>query len=674
MEAKVFSQTKLDSKYLYQIILSFIKIKNFKLELFKYSKKYQKKLDIRLIDYKNAYLSNNSINFNPFFTFKKNFNKIEDKNILNEDLDNYLKKLNIDFDSIEEYAINSYENKNNNNQIKIDIYSPFFDSLLKKDFNKNFEVKIPMDKIEKFNLKNDYISAIEKINNSGLDKNYPCIYFKYKNPNDINFLNDLKLNFKLIKKLKLKRINDIEANEKMKIETDSIDSQTFSNFYKTLFSLPDIQNNLIDLDLKINQQNKKLYIPESFQEINNFKSLQNLFIDGYNFENAFVLKLFNLQKLELIDVKNFEFDESNIFNLKDLLIFGSEKGKSNSKINNFPKLESLKFINDSSYINKFDFKSSKFLKTLVIDCDNFVQINDDDLSSLNCLEEVKITNGDNREEAIKKLLLIKNLKKATIFFNIDDDILQDIQGENLSLEIFEIQKVRRICELFSFQKLFPNIKQILIHSYKTMYDTSGFWCGTCIREYRGKSIPSSILLEDNKDCKTDKIYLTGGGCKYIGLSCTSYENLKEIIIDLENKIRSISLPILFDTNKRYDSLINFTLYNKVNSGDYEINISLLKNIYNNIDNMPKLKIFKLECYTRNVDKDFYNDFIRKLLSLNLDEIVLLVKFNVSSIKKYSKQELREIYPNINHLDFSNISIYNLGDGRDETRRNFGFLF
>ena len=202
------NKAKLNSKYLLQLIFSFIKIKNFKLELFKYSKEYQKKLDIRKINYINAYLSNSNINFEPYFTFKKEFNAIEDKDILKKGLDNYLKKLNIDFDSIEEYAINSYENEDNNNQIKIDIFSPFFDSLFKKKYYKNFEIKIPMDKIEKFNLQKDYISIIEKVNKSGLDKNYPGIYFKYKNPNDIDFIKDLKLNFKLIKKLKLKRIND----------------------------------------------------------------------------------------------------------------------------------------------------------------------------------------------------------------------------------------------------------------------------------------------------------------------------------------------------------------------------------------------------------------------------------------------------------------------------------
>ena len=60
--------------------------------------------------------------------------------------------------------------------------------------------------------------------------------------------------------------------------------------------------------------------------------------------------------------------------------------------------------------------------------------------------------------------------------------------------------------------------------------------------------------------------------------------------------------------------------------------------------------------------------------MKLDQIVLLVKFKVSGLKKYSRKELKEIYQNINHLDFSNIAIYNLGDGKEEFRPSFDFLF
>ena len=243
------------------------------------------------------------------------------------------------------------------------------------------------------------------------------------------------------------------------------------------------------------------------------------------------------------------------------------------------------------------------------------------------------------------------------------------------MEIFVVQNASSVCKLPKLQKLFPNIKNIIIHSNKTMYDTSGYWCLTCIRERRGKAIPSNIDFQENKDCKTDKIHLLGGGCKYIGFSCTSYENVKEIIVDIKNRIKTITLPLLFDTDRKYNSLTNFTFINECTPRGYHIDISILKSIYNNIDNMPKLKIFKLKCYTSKIDEEFYNDFIRKLLSLKLEQIVLLVKFKASGLKKYSKQELKEIYPNINHLDFSKIAIYNLGDGKEYFRPSLDdFIF
>ena len=283
MENITATSEKINSKYLYEIIFSFIKIKNLKLELFKYSKKYQKKLNIKLTDYIKEYFSSQrKVNLKPFFSFKNNFDKVEDKNILINNLDNYLKELNVNFDFIEEYVINSYENK----EIKIDIYSPFYDSLLKNGTTKkNLTIKIPIEKIKNFDLKNDYISAIGKLNNSKIDDmNYPYINITYNNPNDINYLTELKLDFHKIKQLKLKDKENLkEQSEEKKGDTDNnnkiLEKITYDTFYKTLFALPDIQNVLIDLNLKISEKkgyNENISIPSSFEEINNLLKILNL--------------------------------------------------------------------------------------------------------------------------------------------------------------------------------------------------------------------------------------------------------------------------------------------------------------------------------------------------------------------------------------------------------------
>ena len=89
--------------------------------------------------------------------------------------------------------------------------------------------------------------------------------------------------------------------------------------------------------------------------------------------------------------------------------------------------------------------------------------------------------------------------------------------------------------------------------------------------------------------------------------------------------------------------------------------------------MPNLKYFELYCFTKDKIESFYIKFIIKLLSLNIDEIYLSIKYerqiigNVidygqwkkkyeSDNKEYSKNELKEFYPSINFNNYKNICI------------------
>ena len=58
MEDKSHAFDKIKSKLIFKIILSFLPNQYYKLELFKYSKKFQNKLGINLNDYKIAHLVN----------------------------------------------------------------------------------------------------------------------------------------------------------------------------------------------------------------------------------------------------------------------------------------------------------------------------------------------------------------------------------------------------------------------------------------------------------------------------------------------------------------------------------------------------------------------------------------------------------------------------------------
>ena len=114
-------------------------------------------------------------------------------------------------------------------------------------------------------------------------------------------------------------------------------------------------------------------------------------------------------------------------------------------------------------------------------------------------------------------------------------------------------------------------------------------------------------IKENPKCKTNQIQLRGGENRKIKLSIQSYESLKEIKFDFDNEIINIkeSFPIFNDNSSIiFKSLTHFHFI----SYDYKgINYSILNNIYNNIDNMPNLKEFELNCYSKDIDECFYKN-------------------------------------------------------------------
>ena len=104
------------------------------------------------------------------------------------------------------------------------------------------------------------------------------------------------------------------------------------------------------------------------ENLNNFKSLGILYLNGFQFETTFILKLKNLRELKLQYCENILFDEEDIFlNLKTLNLLESNF-KLPNKLLKLPELEVLKCENiNSVFLNKFDFSLIKKLKILIID-------------------------------------------------------------------------------------------------------------------------------------------------------------------------------------------------------------------------------------------------------------------------------------------------------------------
>ena len=100
---------------------------------------------------------------------------------------------------------------------------------------------------------------------------------------------------------------------------------------------------------------------------------------------------------------------------------------------------------------------------------------------------------------------------------------------------------------------------------------------------------SNLEIKVNKICKINDFYLflnNGNNAKFY---CASYEDLIKVNLSLESRVENIKdcFPIFNDKCKViFKSLIDFNFYMPI---EYEINLALLKNIYNNLDNMPNLK-------------------------------------------------------------------------------------
>ena len=648
---------KIKSKMIFKTIFSFMPNQYYKLKLFKNSKKFQSKFGIELKDYKIAHIvKNKSIELKKYFSFKDNFEKVEDKANLKTNLENDLNKLNLNIDlkSFVECALNYfYDEDNDKNGIKLDIYSPFYEYILKGGMKEQIiELIIPIDKIMNFQLKNDYLSAIEKLNHSAINKDDIWVNYIYNNYDELNYLIDLKFNFKLIKNIALIKEKENKTNEDNK---NNIQETLCDKLDKTVFSLPDIQNNLTGLDLRISNHDKNVSI--SLEGINNLKSLKNLIISNYDLKIPFTLKLFNLAQLQLFEVNNISFDENTEYNIVKLVINESSINKPNELIN-FPNLEDFRIFK-CSFQENINFKNLKKLKTIYTESNILAKIKDEDISSLTTLDEIFIFNAFyENKEMVKKLLLFPNIEKLSIISgSIVSEDLKDIKGKNLSLKKLKMKYIQRECDLNDFQIIFPNVNKIIINSIETPMEIHP-WCGTCQREQRGKNYKTRIIIEENKECNTDKICIIGGGCSIISLLCNSFENLKELYIDIENMIKCFTVPIFDEKNKLiFKSLETFSFCISRRSKDI-LSGDTLKIISNNVNKMPNLKTFRLSCCLTKFEEKIYLELIKKILLLNLDEIYLLIRigtftnadyflgftneentYDYNSYERYSKKEL-----------------------------------
>ena len=179
----------------------------FKLNLFKYSKLFQKKLDIDLNDYKYKYFDQ----FGIIFSYSR-FNSFEEvinnKKILYEEVENFLKIKNTSIDELIDIYKKYFEknkakqkkadldiinNKEINSDEYYDIYSPFSEILLNYY---DYPLKIHLHLIKQYNLFEDYISFLK-------NKKSTNLFFELEKFEEIQILREIELDVSKLKKLKI---------------------------------------------------------------------------------------------------------------------------------------------------------------------------------------------------------------------------------------------------------------------------------------------------------------------------------------------------------------------------------------------------------------------------------------------------------------------------------------
>jgi len=620
---------RISSKFILRLIPEYIKDKNFIFKLFAYSNYFQKKIGIGLSDYINKHIERFEklgLKAEHFLKFQNYFTKDYDKNILDSKLSNELNKYGIDKKNYQNYSNNYftiYENEYKKNNLKynlieynentekiININSPLFDPISKtKSFNLFFTIEIPLSTIKEFDLQNDYKSVFQKMNE--LNINYSSLSLFFLDSNNINYLNELNIDFN-----KIKRLN-IYPNYLSKYN---------KNIYINLFSIKNLGENLIYLNLGNNSE----YSNISF--INELVSLEQLIL--YDFTN-FVLKLKNLKILTLKNCSDVSLDQNIGKSMKKLIIYDCRINLPNILFQ-FPELEECIFKNKDTVFNKIiDFKSLKKLKKILINTYEFSEIDNNSQ-----IEDIKLYELDKfiNKNIIKKICSFKTIKNINLEINNFTEIIMEeinpcISVTNIALKIKDLSyEINSINKFFNnLYKIFPNllILKIIIEFNKSY-------------RYSFKDNLNEIKIEENLNSKINEIFLYFKTYlnECINIHCQSFETVKTLYIESEQYLENLDKAFPIFNNKCNINLVSLN-YLHIEIQQQKTDVKILENFYNNIDKMPNLKYLYLYFIISdaNITKQFYDKLIKKILDLEIKYLYVNIEnerlINESKIFKYN---------------------------------------
>ena len=173
--------------------------------------------------------------------------------------------------------------------------------------------------------------------------------------------------------------------------------------------------------------------------------------------------------------------------------------------------------------------------------------------------------------------------------------------------------------------------------------------------------PIKIEIKEDKNCKITNFTIKSCIKKNIKFKCAPYSNLVNVNFKNWDEILNLNEMFpLFNENCeiKFSSLKKFKIFNP-----YNISLEILKNLYNNLDNLPIIEDIHIECYSNfYIDEDFHEKFIKKLLSLKLVKLTFIIKHNhFFGEDQYDNKELEVIYPDIEFDKYDELVITKLGD-------------
>ena len=186
----------------------------------------------------------------------------------------------------------------------------------------------------------------------------------------------------------------------------------------------------------------------------------------------------------------------------------------------------------------------------------------------------------------------------------------------------------------------------------------------------GDNYTRNIEIEENKESKVRKFSLILDNC-FPNVKCYihKFDNLDYFKFNINKHIFDVLSPEkyfplfkkMYSKTFNYLRIFDFCTYKNEYSYNM-ISLNDLVNFYGNLNKMTNLKSFKFITVSKNIELEFYENFINKLLLLNINELELDLITNIDynkNSKDYIEEELKMICPSINFIKFKKIIIKKL---------------